>query len=275
MSKKNIIPQGIEKNSSLTPTTPARQTPLGFTVTGDLGKLSAGPVMPATRTVLLSKQAYERRQPEYSLTLASGLYIITGSRAIGKSTVLAGICAAAVDCGWESVGRLYVHEPNAPDYRDGKGSVVFTDASLFLKGDNGESDFSSYLGANAMLPKPYLRLLGIDSITRAVPAYNVKARVGGGTGEKGIQNESLSFITILNNLCVTANISCLAVINSELLQYADLLGGSCQGEIRPNAYNQFTIVDRPSGRVTAFKQISKDFSPAALTAMGYSADETK
>jgi len=235
---------------------------------GPLSKYSTGPQEHLTTKIIM------RNSQE--ATFAAGLYYVLGSARRGKSLLSRAIAAhaAADDNELASVACLYIFEPGAPAYPFiGDGQLrYFTNPEKFLHPDNDNlSELVQYLELTDFTAKKdgRLSLLVIDSIGQALRSFDAKARASQPAAEQGMQPADQAFTFRLNNLLADKGIIGLATLNSQLVPFANLLDGACQGMIDVNSPDSFSKHERASGRQQQTYQVGQSELNLAAQSLGY------
>jgi hypothetical protein len=210
---------------------------------------------------------------------AAGLYLVAGPGGSGKSVVGRALVNEAISSGWEDAGVLAVFEPNSPSY--GQGEFV-NDAKFINETPQsaaGSADiFSGDLGRllstwqASRSDSSAQAALTIDSIARPMRSYLTEARKEQPAATGGFQSADLAFTQRVNDTAVHLNLTIFGVVSNELVPFAHILDGVCQGIITATSFSRFRVQDRPSGRQQIPYTLTAESCRQAFLALGY---ETK
>lgn len=137
---------------------------------------------------------------------------------------------------------------------------VFKDPSRLL------SDLQFIYGRRTSASK--LAFVVIDSLTLAIKQSYPLERSGSAAGEKGSQPADIKFIFELSRFCLTHNLVCLGLVNSELVQFTHILEGVCEGQIQIQGAGNLRKRDRIYREWQALVVPDQYFSEA-LEVLGY------
>lgn len=247
------------------PTSEATETNGGM-VTGDLSKMSTGP-MPIHRA--------EFMMGDRAMVLATGLYLLTGPAAAGKSVVALAIAFSAVKSSDLSVGKIYFFEVGSPVYPEVQEVPMFTDPSKFLypgKGGDLEVYLDVFLRKRNSGSKP--ALLVLDSIGEPMRAYMSDKRTNMPAASEGMQAADRMFVERLNAFAERYALIILGVVNSEQVPFVERLYGATQGIINVETATAFNKRDRVTGRDKRSFTVPNIALRNALAAMRYTAKPT-
>lgn len=138
--------------------------------------------------------------------------------------------------------------------------AMFKDPSRLL------SDLKFIYGSRT--PQSKLTFVVIDSLTLAIKQSYPMERSGSAAGEKGSQPADIKFIFELSRFCLTHNLICLGLVNSELVQFTNILEGVCEGQLNLLGAGQFQKRDRIS-RQWQNVTIAPAYFKQALNVLGY------
>lgn len=216
---------------------------------GALGQISTQPDKPVER--IFTGESHD-------VTLAAGLYLVVGGRTSGKSIFTRAMAARASATGWSDVGVLYVFEPGATDYPrkiNKPTASYFEEPERFIDmashGDLFEylrrADNGSWIDKRKFAD---LGLLVIDSLGDPMRTFaqGERGRTGEGAAKEGFQPSDRVFVEKLNHMGEVLHLCILGTVNSDLVPFAHVLEGSCQGMLTVNGRDNATKRDRVTGR---------------------------
>lgn len=215
-------------------------------------------------------------------SLATGVYLVTGPKGVGKSVVTTAIVGWANDVG---IPAQYFpcFEPRAPTY-PAVAAVVSEKSEPGQKKKKtritGLSDthtpFSDptefWIDASAMVKKvPGGGLVVFDSVTDPLKALDPEKWRGQATFPGGMQPSDRDFLNLGAQLARMKNLCIFLVINSQLINYANDLAGATEGLIDIVSINIFRREDRTaqSGRRQREVEIPEQFVAASLAVHGF------
>jgi hypothetical protein len=109
----------------------------------------------------------------------------------------------------------------------------------------------------------------VDSVTLAIKQSFPFSRSGSPAGEKGVQPADIRFVFELSRMCLMRNVVMVALLNSQIIQFTEILEGACEGQIRLAERGAFSKRDRIT-REWRTIAIPKRFNEQAREILGYS-----
>jgi hypothetical protein len=209
---------------------------------------------------------------------ATGLYLVVAPKLQGKSLITRGICHEAARR-LKNVGILSMFEPGAAPVPAGQ-STQGEDTALFAKPDNflgyaiseyaAGDDLAKWLKFTGYKPDPNEpALLLMDSISDPMRAFAPLERRNQAPAAEGMFPADQSFVKTLDTRLIQLNIVGIGTLNEDLVPFAALLEGACQGMVRVIDRLTFEKKERATGRLPSTYSVSSDSAEAALALMHY------
>lgn len=100
-------------------------------------------------------------------------------------------------------------------------------------------------------------------------AYLIEARKAQPAATGSFQSADLAFTQRVNDTAVHLNLTLFGVVSDELVPFANILDGVCQGIITALSFSRFRVQDRPSGRQPLSYVLTSSSCKTAFSSLGY------